>query len=149
MSNPSDDFYTALKTINTHVKGLYPPNKTFAMHVSLRDLQDLCHLCSRRSGWWEGVEQRNLDEVIGTKFVLIHSEISESMEGFRKNKMDDHLKNRKAVEVEMADAIIRILDTAEYLGLNIAEALMEKLAYNATRADHKPENRKKDGGKKF
>lgn len=28
-------------------------------------------------------------------------------------------------------------------------AVVEKLAYNAQRADHKPENRAKEGGKKF
>lgn len=34
-------------------------------------------------------------------------------------------------------------------GLKTAEAFVDKLIYNANRADHKPSNRKKEGGKKY
>ena len=34
-------------------------------------------------------------------------------------------------------------------GLDIGGAIMEKLEYNKNRADHKIENRKLNGGKKF
>jgi len=81
--------------------------------------------------------------------ALQHSELSEALEGYRKGLNDDHLPNRKSVEVEFADAIIRILDTAEYLGLDIGSALLEKCEYNKNRKDHKIENRKKENGKKF
>ena len=46
----------------------------------------------------------------GEKFMLMVSEISEAMEGQRQGKMDDKLPHRPMVEVELADAIIRILD---------------------------------------
>jgi DNA-directed RNA polymerase subunit alpha len=59
--------------------------------------------------------------------------------------MDDHLVNRPMLEVELADAVIRILDMAGGLGLDVAGAIAEKLNYNDSRADHKPENRAKDG----
>jgi hypothetical protein len=36
-------------------------------------------------------------------------------------------------EVELADAIIRIMDMAKNRGYNIAEALLEKIMYNKTR----------------
>lgn len=45
--------------------------------------------------------------------------------------------------------MIRIFDMAGGLGLDVAGALVEKLAYNATRDDHKPENRRAEGGKRF
>jgi hypothetical protein len=52
-------------------------------------------------------------------------------------------------EVEMVDALIRILDYCAGHGLDLQGAYVEKLSYNATRQDHKPENRRAEGGKKF
>jgi hypothetical protein len=34
-------------------------------------------------------------------------------------------------------------------GFDLGGAISEKLAYNAARADHKPENRREANGKKF
>lgn len=102
------------------------------------------------AGWYSNIEtgepiQRNFGEVI----ALMHSELSEALEGWRKNLMDDHLPSRRMVEVELADAIIRILDTAAADGLDIGGAIREKFAYNQTRADHKIENRRGPNGKKI
>ena len=58
-------------------------------------------------------------------------------------------KNRKMFEVELADAIIRIFDTAGKYNIDLGGAFIEKLEYNLNREDHKLENREKDGGKKF
>lgn len=71
------------------------------------------------------------------------------MEGMRKNLMDDHLPHRKMVEVELADAMIRILDYCGYKNMDIGGAIMEKLEYNKNRQDHKRENRLLAGGKAF
>lgn len=100
--------------------------------------------------WWRDLEtgkpiKRNVGELI----ALMHSELSEALEADRKGLMDDKLPHRNGLEVELADAVIRILDAAGGLGLDIGGALVEKLAYNHKRSDHKPENRVKDGGKKY
>ena len=63
--------------------------------------------------------------------------------------MDRHLPHRKGIEVELADAIIRICDLAGALDLDLSAAIYEKLEYNRNRADHKIENRKSQGGKKY
>ena len=70
-----------------------------------------------------------------------------SMEGHRKDLMDEKLRHRKAIEVELADALIRIFDLGGALSLDLGGAIVEKLAYNATREDHKLENRAEAGGK--
>ena len=58
------------------------------------------------------------------------------MEGHRKNLMDDKLPHRLAIEVELADAVIRIADLGGALGLNLGMAIAEKMAFNASRVDH-------------
>jgi len=52
-------------------------------------------------------------------------------------------------EVELADAMIRIMDYAGWRGFDLAGAMSDKLHYNLHRADHKPEARAAEGGKKF
>jgi hypothetical protein len=52
---------------------------------------------------------------------------------------------RDGREVECADCIIRILDTAEALGLDVAGAMIEKNRFNAQRAGHKMAQRATGG----
>lgn len=115
-------------------------------------LQAACHGLAKLSGWWNRADQNtNIENPLhfSNKLCLIHSEISEAMEGDRKNLKDDKLPHRQMREVELADAVIRIFDLAGGYGMDLAGAIVEKLAYNARRADHKPENRAKEGGKAY
>lgn len=121
---------------------------TQTAHLGLRYLQAICHHLAVSAGWWDNTNPQD-GNVFGCKLALVHSEISEALEGARRGKMDDHLPHRKMEEVELADAIIRILDLAGARKLDVAGAVLEKLAYNLQRADHKRENRAAEGGKKF
>lgn len=85
----------------------------------------------------------------GELLMLIVSEVSEAMEGERKDLMDDKLPHRKMAEVEMADALIRLLDYCAGFGYDIQGAYDEKMAYNAVRADHQVSERLKPNGKKW
>lgn len=117
--------------------------------------------CNRRSseaGWWkDNIANNGLDFedspyfpfVVASKLMLAVSEISEAMEGHRKGKMDDHLPHRPMIEVEIADAFIRLGDLAAKLRLDVGGAIEEKMAYNAVRQDHKLENRAAAGGKSY
>jgi NTP pyrophosphatase (non-canonical NTP hydrolase) len=115
-------------------------------------LQHACHGLAYECGWWNDLKtgedmrgKRNVGELL----CLIHSEISEAMEAHRKSLMDDKLPHRSGLEVELADAVIRIFDLAGGYRLDLGAAIAEKLEYNASREDHKRENRAKEGGKAY
>ena len=113
-------------------------------------LNRLAILCrAANDTWWRDPKtQEPIKRNKGELLALIHSEISECLEGERKNLKDDHLPHRPMAEVELADALIRILDYAGEFGYDLGGAFVEKMAYNAERKDHKPKNRI-DGGKQF
>ena len=116
----------------------------------IRAMQKLVNKTSVDAGWYTDRQTgapitRNFGEVV----ALMHSELSEALEADRKGLMDDKLPHRDGREVEFADCVIRIMDTCEALGLDLAGAIIEKNRYNKTRADHKMENRLKENGKKY
>ena len=124
----------------------YPEDWEEVQHP-LTELAQQCHEASARAGWYDGIPIDTVNKA--AKISLIHSEISEALEGERKDLMDDKLPHRRAAEVEMADAVIRILDYCGWLGYDLGGAVEEKLAYNKTRPDHTREARAKEGGKKI
>lgn len=108
------------------------------------------HKRNKIAGWWNDLNTgAPLKRNVGELLCLVHSEISEAMEGHRKNLPDDKLPHRPMIEVELADAVIRICDIAGDLKLDLAGALVEKVAFNAKREDHKAEARKQTGGKAY
>lgn len=173
---------------------------------SIDGLAAAIHRSCVEAGWWD-----NMNRCIYQTLQLVVTEMAEATEGERKDLMDDHLPHRKMGEVELADAMIRLLDMAgrygwhyhaqlvrdkrvdtvksiagKHLavvnrvtdmmlayeqtlnlsfsyslainnilriatlqGYDVMGALFEKWEYNQHRADHKPENRAKAGGKKF
>jgi NTP pyrophosphatase (non-canonical NTP hydrolase) len=104
------------------------------------------HAKNVAAGWWD---QADNPLVVPVKLMLTVSELAEAMEGDRKNIPDTHLTNRSMLAVELADAVIRIVDLAGFLNIPLGTIIAEKEAYNASRADHKPENRAQAGGKRY
>jgi hypothetical protein len=140
--------------------------ETAKLSLSVTNLVAICHSAAFDAGWWFDrpsgldlkrlindpsgpLEHRFAKALVAEKICLQHSELSEAMEGHRKGLMDDKLPHRKMLEVEFADALIRICDTAGAMGLDLGGAVAEKLAFNAIRPDHKPENREAVGGKAY
>ena len=114
--------------------------------MDVSSLISLCHTRSKQAGWWP--ENPSI-ETYATKIALIHSEVSEMLEGLRKGEADKHLINYSAEHVEAADVFIRLADYCGARGINLERLVMKKLMYNARREDHKLKARAADGGKKI
>lgn len=115
-------------------------------------LQEKCYGASLRAGWWvdkNGNPVKDNPYAFSNKLALIHSEISEAMEGDRKNLKDDKLPHRDMREVELADAVIRIFDLAGAYNMDLGGAIAEKMAFNAVRPDHQAAARAAVGGKSY
>lgn len=72
----------------------------------------------------------------GEKIALMHAELSEALEAFRKdglNVRSEHIPEFNAIEEEFADVIIRIMDSSQEWLLNVSGALLAKMEYNRTR----------------
>lgn len=72
------------------------------------------------------------------RMALVHSEVSEAVEEYRKEGTVTEIwysgtGKPEGVVVELADAVIRILDFCGRNGLDIEKAIEEKHAYNVSR----------------
>jgi len=67
-------------------------------------------------GWWD-----NPDRCLYECLQLVSTEVAEATEAERKDLMDDHIPVRKGGEVELADALIRVLDLGGRLGMTYEE----------------------------
>lgn len=99
--------------------------------------------------WWVRPDGTPIERNKGELLMLMVSELTECMEGERKDLMDDKLPHRKMAEVELADCLIRIFDYANAFGYDVEGAYQEKRLYNASREDHTHEARAIAGGKKW
>lgn len=128
-------------------------------HVAILEagalLTHACYEASKAAGWHNDPKTglprtpEQDHELFPTRIALCHSELSEALEGHRKSLMDDKLPHRKMAEVELADAVIRIFDLAGAMNYELGHAIAEKLDFNATRPDHKPEARAAANGKAY
>lgn len=119
--------------------------------INPEHVNELSRICRKAADTWyyDPKTGKPIKWDVAVRIALIHSEVSEALEGHRKGLMDDKLPHRKMLEVELADTLIRIFDLAGEEKLDLGGALKEKLEYNAKREDHKPKNRAKKHGKKF
>lgn len=107
------------------------------IHVLLMVLAHECNLEATRHKFWDD-DTLTADNPlhVASKLALIHTEVSEATEAYRAGDDMNHFTE------EMADIIIRCVDLCEALGLDIGEAVVNKMIANRGRPV-------RHGGKKF
>ena len=99
--------------------------------MTISEIQFAVHNLAKEKGWWDNPRS------IGDALMLVNCELAEAMEEYRIHglskptyKIND---KPEGFAIELADAIIRILDLAEAHNLDIESAILEKHEYNKTR----------------
>ena len=104
--------------------------------MDIKEIAEDAFATAQEKGWYE-----NGSPQIPERLCLIHSEISEALEEFRKNDDLRHTYSREkdgkpeGFLVEIADAIIRIGDMVEAEGLtdDLVRAIKLKMDFNRSR----------------
>jgi len=88
--------------------------------MRIKDIQKEVHQLAVAQLFWQ--QPINIAE----KLCLIHSEVSEALEAARSSGMGN-------IGEELADTVIRILDLAEHLNINLETEIRIKHGFNKTR----------------
>ncbi len=91
--------------------------------INLTELATENHQNNINKGWYD------TNPTIPELLCMIHSEVSEVTDAYRNNRDDE-------IGEELADIILRTLDLATYLKIDIHNKVLRKLEFNKSRAYH-------------
>lgn len=105
--------------------------KEEVLPTNIKEWCSTIYTWAEEKGWWNDF---NFPE----KLALIHSEISEALEEYRNGKDYKEIyysdKGKpEGIPIELADAVIRIMDLCAHCGIDLEEAIALKHKYNLTR----------------
>lgn len=96
---------------------------------AIKELQKEAHETAKEKGFHENWN-------FGTAIALIHSEATEALEAYRNGRPNSY------VAEELADIVIRTMDLAHYLNIDLSKEIIMKMKINKQRPH-------KHGGKEF
>lgn len=120
-------------------------------------IQAACHQIAVGHGWWDNKDADLIEAVAptvsdsvnaklkdlasrlrerndGEILALMHSELSEALEGHRHgNGPSEHIPEFSAIEEELADVVIRVMDYSQRRGFKTADAIIAKMHFNHSR----------------
>lgn len=98
--------------------------------MRIKDIMTEVHQIAVSKGWYDPPKPTS------DGLLMIHSEVSEATEDLRVNKMQTTFRHDGKPEgfpSELADIVIRVFDTAEYLGIDLEREIRIKSDFNRTR----------------
>lgn len=116
------------------------------IRTQLQELQATGREINEALGWYDS------ERAFGDDIALLHTEVSEMFEAYRRWGLDDAtqavvneavesltgekpvLPKPEGVGSEAADVLIRLLDTCERNGIDLGSEVERKFAFNRTRA---------------
>lgn len=101
--------------------------------MQLKDIVTKCHKDAIDLGWYDKDKTKSDIETL----MMAVTELSEVVEELRKPEAREYYigdnDKPEGYGVEIADAIIRLLDLCAFKGIDIEKLILEKLEYNLTR----------------
>lgn len=106
--------------------------------TTIREMQRKIHTLACAKGWYDGVDASN-PYVRGAFIANIHGEASEALECIRDGDLELRFEPKYGgqkpcgLPSELADVVIRALDTAEALGIDLMSVIELKHEFNKLR----------------
>ncbi len=104
----------------------------------MKNLNELAaHVQALNKKWWTDMDTgKRIERNPGELLMLVITELSEAVEGIRKNLMDDKLPHLNMEVVEMADAKIRLLDFAAGFSFDLSQVDYSGIKKSGNKAEN-------------